>query len=110
MNDYFANAIAAGQLPDYSKFSEGHMEDIVKRLKKFDLVKSEVLMLVNLKPRDAAFLDCIIEELDNRHPDADDQGDLLETVHSSLGGFETEENGDVAMDENGDVGAEVKPE
>lgn len=38
----------------------------MRKLAKFDLTKAELLMIFNLRPKDAAALDPIIEEAENR--------------------------------------------
>lgn len=65
-------------------YSPEIIRELVHRLKRFSLEKSEVLMILNLRPSELGLLDCIIEECDERFSD-EEQNDILSVVSTVLG-------------------------
>ncbi|MCJ1354130.1 MAG: hypothetical protein MMC33_004117 [Icmadophila ericetorum] len=58
---------------------------LTKGLSPYHLTKGEVLMLANLMPRDLGFLDCVIEECDERFS-AEEQEGILGVVEGVIAG------------------------
>ena len=56
----------------------------MQRLKPYGLTKGELLMVLNLRPRDLGFLDCVVEECDERF-NAEEQEAILGIVCEVLG-------------------------
>lgn len=61
------------------------------RLSKYNLTKSEILMIFNLRPKDAMALDVIVEEADERFSE-EDQEEILKAIGDVLGRAEEEES------------------
>jgi RNA polymerase Rpb4 len=58
---------------------------LMARLRPYDLTKSEILMIVNLRPTSAAALGTVIEEMENRFPESETQEDMLKIIAEVLG-------------------------
>jgi len=72
------------------------------RLSKYNLTKSEVLMIFNLRPGDAMALDVIVEEADDRFTE-EEQEEILAAVGDVLGvAPKPESAADEDMSEGGD--------
>ncbi|MCJ1432375.1 hypothetical protein MMC27_001731 [Xylographa pallens] len=65
-------------LPDYTTppYSAATTRALLARLRPYDLSKAELLMLVNLRPRDLGLLDCVVEECDERFGAGEQEGIL----------------------------------
>ena len=63
------------------------------QLKPFKLMKSEMLMVLNLRPSEIGLLDCVIEECDLRFTE-EQQMEILEIVGDVLGRQEDRTNGE----------------
>ena len=90
-----STALPSYTTPDYSAASiprllEGLKPYVYSKEKPEGLYKQEVLMIVNLRPRDLALLDCIVEERDERFTEQD-QERILEIVGEVLGGDKAED-------------------
>ncbi|MCJ1391294.1 hypothetical protein MMC18_004157 [Xylographa bjoerkii] len=81
-------------LPDYTSplYSSATTKELLQRLKKYDLSKAELLMLMNLRPRDLGLLDCVVEECDERFGVEEQEGILRVVGGEGVGG-----EGDVEM-------------
>ena len=75
---------AAHPLPPYADQDSSGIRRLVKRLKQFELTKAEVLMVLNLRPRDPVLLDLVVEECDGRLS-AEDQDRVLQIIAEELG-------------------------
>jgi hypothetical protein len=72
-------------VPPYSTHYDAHkIHDLVQSLAEFNLTKAELLMILNLRPQEAVFLDIIVEECDSRL-DEGAQTLVLETINTFLG-------------------------
>ena len=60
------------------------MRTLMQRLKPYDLTKGELLMVLNLRPSDLGFLDCVIEECDERFT-GEQQVEILAVIAEVLG-------------------------
>lgn len=72
----------------------------MRKLAKFDLTKAELLMIFNLRPKDAAALDPIIEEAENRFNE-EELEEILVAIREVLGGEEEGMDGVEDGEENG---------
>ena len=96
-------------MPNYGKYPAGSIRKLLQDLKKFELTKAELVMILNLAPKDAVALDVIIEELDTRLPESDDQEELLGIINQILGaGWPEDEEAMQEVAETGD-GMEMDP-
>jgi len=83
------------------------VRNLIVRLKDYNLAKGELLMILNLKPQDLGFLDCVLEECDLRFTQ-EQQEDMLMIIEEymnsgvSNGGKADQKNGqgDVEEEEN----------
>jgi len=67
-----------------STYSAASFHALLTRLSKYNLTKSEVLMIFNLRPKDAMALDVIVEEADDRFSE-EEQEEILNAVGDVLG-------------------------
>jgi len=67
-----------------STYSAASFHALLTRLSKYNLTKSEVLMIFNLRPKDAMGLDVIVEEADDRFSE-EEQEEILNAVGDVLG-------------------------
>ena len=56
----------------------------MQRLERFKLTKAELLMVLNLRPRDPGLLDAVVEECDDRFG-PDEQEEMLKIIGEELG-------------------------
>lgn len=59
------------------------IKSLVTRLQCYNLTKAELVMLMNLAPRELGLLDCIVEECDLRFSEEDQLG-ILEVVREEI--------------------------
>jgi len=83
--DYLSSQDDKSPVPDYHAphLSPSDTSTFLRKLQPFQLTKSEVIMLLNLRPEDTIVLDCIIEEFDYRHGETE-QEELLAIIKDSL--------------------------
>ena len=65
----------------------------MQRLKPYDLTKGELLMVLNLRPSDLGFLDCVVEECDERFT-GEQQQEIIGVIAEVLGEPEEVRRGD----------------
>lgn len=72
-------------MPPYTgpSYSPAGIRELIQRLQPYQLTKSEVLMILNLRPMDLGLLDCIVEECDERIS-AEEQEELLRIISDVL--------------------------
>ncbi|KAI4234517.1 MAG: hypothetical protein L6R40_006722 [Gallowayella cf. fulva] len=85
VSHYLSSSHSKSQLP--SPLSSAQIKQLVRELGKYNLTKAEVLMIVNAAPRELTHLDCVVEELDERLGDAE-QEELLAVVGRIVEGEE----------------------
>ena len=73
---------------------------LVERLQPFQLTKSEILMILNLRPLDLGLLDCVVEECDDRFT-GERQQEILEIIGNVLGREPRVQGSGQAPDTNG---------
>ncbi|ESZ97324.1 hypothetical protein SBOR_2287 [Sclerotinia borealis F-4128] len=64
---------------------------LLERLRSFDLTKAEILMIINHRPTSMENLNIIIEELELRFPDENDQWAIIDVVKEVLGAEDADE-------------------
>ncbi|KAL8938446.1 MAG: hypothetical protein Q9216_003897 [Gyalolechia sp. 2 TL-2023] len=74
--------------------SSEQIEQLTRELRKFGLEKGEVLMLLNLRPKELGLLDCVVEECDMRLTE-EQQEAVLECVGRVMGAGEGYSGDDV---------------
>jgi hypothetical protein len=57
---------------------------LLKALREYELTKAELLMILNLRPDNAGVLDCVVEELDQRFSEGEQEA-ILGVVSGVLG-------------------------
>lgn len=57
---------------------------MLKALREYELTKAELLMILNLRPDNAGVLDCVVEELDQRFSEGEQEA-ILGVVSGVLG-------------------------
>ncbi|QSZ37496.1 hypothetical protein DSL72_008594 [Monilinia vaccinii-corymbosi] len=67
------------------------IKTLLQQLRPFDLTKAEILMIINHRPTTMPNLNNIIEELDTRFPDENDQWAILDIISEVLGAQDVEE-------------------
>ncbi|KAK3170650.1 hypothetical protein OEA41_002732 [Lepraria neglecta] len=95
-------------IPRYQQphYSDQTIRTLVTRLQAFNLTKSEVLMVLNLRPQELTLLDCVVEECDERFTQ-ERQEEILRIVQEVLGGEENGVDGEEGMNgANGGGGEE----
>lgn len=65
--------------------SSEQIEQLTRELRKFGLEKGEVLMMLNLRPKELGLLDCVVEECDLRLEEEEQQQAVLECVARVMG-------------------------
>ena len=73
-------------IPRYQNrpYSDAAVRALVAALRPYNLTKSEVLMVVNLRPEELGLLDCVVEECDERFT-AERQDEILKVIGDVLG-------------------------
>jgi hypothetical protein len=64
---------------------------LLARLRKYDITKGEMIMIINLRPTDPPMLNTIIESMGDRF-DEEEQLDIVAGIAEVLGQFEVEED------------------
>jgi fructose-1,6-bisphosphatase/inositol monophosphatase family enzyme len=67
------------------RWSKETIMTLMAHLRPYDLTKSELLMIVNLRPTSAAALGAVVEEMENRFPDSEAQENMLKIITDVLG-------------------------
>ncbi|KAL8833156.1 MAG: hypothetical protein Q9170_004458 [Blastenia crenularia] len=67
--------------------SDEQIAELTRELRKYGLEKGEVLMMLNLRPKELGLLDCVVEECDMRLTE-EQQEDVLECVRRIMGAGE----------------------
>ncbi|KAL9602669.1 MAG: hypothetical protein Q9219_001659 [cf. Caloplaca sp. 3 TL-2023] len=83
--------------------SDEQIARLTRELRKYGLEKGEVLMMLNLRPKELGLLDCVVEECDMRLTE-EQQEEVLETVRRCMGEVVTRgglRNGNLEGRENG---------
>jgi len=63
---------------------------LLKALREYELTKAELVMILNLRPDNAGVLDCVVEELDQRFSEGEQEA-ILGVVSGVLGALVGEE-------------------
>ena len=81
-----ANSEIISPVPPYVAlgYNGTTIRSFVERTQSYNLTKSEVLMILNLKPTDLGLLDCIVEECDERFS-GEQQEQLLQIIEEVFG-------------------------
>ncbi|CAF9934916.1 MAG: hypothetical protein ALECFALPRED_006177 [Alectoria fallacina] len=94
------------RIPRYQNapYSDGALGALITGLQPYNLTKSEVLMIVNLRPESLGLLDCVVEECDERFT-TEQQDEIVRIVGHVLGreGDGVEENGVNGHGSHGEV-------
>ena len=74
------------RIPRYQNppYSDVALRALVTTLQPYHLTKSEVLMIVNLKPENLGLLDCVVEECDERFS-IEQQDEIVKIIGDVLG-------------------------
>lgn len=81
-----------------SKYTPNTIRELFTALRPYHLTKAELLMILNLRPQNVGVLDTIIEEMDDRFKNGEEQ-DILRLVGDVLGRDEV--NGEEHATSNG---------
>ncbi|KAI9648224.1 hypothetical protein NHQ30_002856 [Ciborinia camelliae] len=71
-------------------YKEDTIKTLLEQLRPFDLTKAEILMIINHRPTSMVTLNNIIEELEFRFPDENDQWAIIDVVSGVLGAQDVE--------------------
>lgn len=87
LTDYLSPPPASrSRVPRYQNppYGAAALRALVAGLRPYDLTKSEVLMIANLRPEGLGLLDCVVEECDERFT-AERQDEIVKIVGDVLG-------------------------
>jgi hypothetical protein len=88
-------------------FKPSDIPVLVEKLRPYGLTKTEMIMIINLRPNNAAALNACIEEIMERFNE-DQQSEILDVIAQVLGSFPVEPED--AMDADGaNNGADIDP-
>ncbi len=81
---YFKEAPSPlGQKP--FPYNEKTIRTLLERLRKYDFTKSEILMIMNLRPTKPENLNTIVEQMEDRFPGDELQTEIVEIITEVLG-------------------------
>lgn len=85
--------------PPSSKYSPNTIRDIFTALRPYHLTKAEFLMILNVRPQNVGVLDTIIEEMDDRFKNGQEE-EILRIIGDVLGrdGEEVDTEGNAVHD------------
>ncbi|KAM0139515.1 hypothetical protein ACHAO1_002886 [Botrytis cinerea] len=72
-------------------YNEDTIRNLLEQLRPYDLTKAEILMIINHRPTSMENLNIIIEELELRFPDENEQWGIIDVVKDVLGAQDAEE-------------------
>lgn len=72
-------------------YKQDTIKTLLAQLRPFELTKAEILMIINHRPTTMPNLNNIIEELETRFPDENDQWAILDIISEVLGAQDVEE-------------------
>ncbi|KAJ8066020.1 hypothetical protein OCU04_005114 [Sclerotinia nivalis] len=72
-------------------YKEDTIRNLLEQLRPYDLTKAEILMIINHRPTSMENLNIIIEELELRFPDENEQWAIIDVVKEVLGAQDAEE-------------------
>lgn len=72
-------------------YQEDTIKNLLEQLRPYDLTKAEILMIINHRPTSMENLNIIIEELELRFPDENDQWAIIDVISNVLGAQDAEE-------------------
>ncbi|APA09430.1 hypothetical protein SS1G_12234 [Sclerotinia sclerotiorum 1980 UF-70] len=72
-------------------YKEDTIRNLLEQLRPYDLTKAEILMIINHRPTSMENLNIIIEELELRFPDENEQWAIIDIVKEVLGAQDAEE-------------------
>ncbi|KAA8574902.1 hypothetical protein EYC84_004140 [Monilinia fructicola] len=72
-------------------YKQDTIKALLAQLRPFELTKAEILMIINHRPTTMPNLNNIIEELETRFPDENDQWAILDIISEVLGAQDVEE-------------------
>lgn len=87
LTDYLSPPPASrSRIPRYQTppYSDAALRALVTGLQPYKLTKSEVLMIVNLRPENLGLLDCVVEECDERFS-SEQQDEIVKIIGDVLG-------------------------
>jgi len=82
--DYFEEAPSPLGSKPYA-YNQRTIRTLLTKLRKFDLTKAEVIMIMNLRPTKPENLNTMIEDMEERFPKEEQQNEIVEVIAEVLG-------------------------
>jgi hypothetical protein len=86
--DYFEEAPSPLNTAKHTKpipYNDETVKVLLEKLRKFDLTKAEILMIMNLRPTKPESLNTIVEEFETRFESEEQQQEMVDLIAEALG-------------------------